>query len=474
MTVDADIVSGARRRRLLQFVRADFPEYEAGWFHRDVCSRLEAFSRAVAEKRSPRLMLFAPPRHGKSFLTSERFPVWHLGRHPEHEVIVASYSFDAAKKRSKAARTLARLDLTRDTFDLELDAEAFAVDEWYTTRGGRYQAVGTGGSITGGGANVLIIDDPVKDWAVALSPTQRESIWDWYQSTAYTRLSPGGGVLVIQTRWHEDDLAGRLLRAMDAGEGDRWEVVDYPAIAERDELHRRAGEALHAERWPLERLEKIRVVVGSRKWQALYQGRPSFEGGNIWKASWWRFWTRSPLTPDQESSGKWMVLPEKVELIQSWDLTLGSLSDTASWAVGQVWAKCRADRFLLDEIRFRGGILETEAAIRELSRRWPAAGKKYVESAALGKPLEAKLRHDIPGIILVPVDQNKAARMEACVPEVEAGNVYLPDPMLTPWVRDWIDECAAAPHGPANDRADSASQGLTKLRTPSTIRMARV
>jgi predicted phage terminase large subunit-like protein len=401
-----------------------------------------------------------------------------LGTQPHYKnkkIIQCSHTAELAVGFGRKVRNLVDTEAYKSIFpDLALASDSKAAGRWNTNKQGDYFAIGIGGAVTGKGADVLIIDDPVKDWAVALSPTQRDSIWDWYQSTAYTRLSPGGGVLLIQTRWHEDDLAGRLLRAMEAGEGDRWEVVDYPAIAERDEEHRKKGDPLHAERWPIERLEAIRAVVGSRKWQALYQGRPSFEGGNIWKASWWRYWTRSPLTPDQEASGKWMVLPEKLDLIQSWDLTLGSLSDTASWAVGQVWGKSRADRFLLDEIRFRGGILETESAIRELSRRFPAAGKKYVEHAALGKPLEAKLRHDIPGIILVPVDQNKAARMEACVPEVEAGNVYLPDPMLTAWVRDWIDECAAAPHGPANDRADAASQALTKLRAASTIRIARI
>jgi predicted phage terminase large subunit-like protein len=473
---EASVRAGLRRRSLLRFVLASFPAYLAGWFHRDVCARLERFSAAVAARQSPRVIFFAPPRHGKSFVASERFPAWHLGHHSDHEIIVAGYSLTSARKRSKKARAIARSELMADTFpSFALDPSAQSVDEWYTDAEGRYQAVGTGGSIVGGGAHILLIDDPIKGWKDALSRLKRDSIWDWYQGDAYTRLAPGGGVLIIETPWHEDDLCGRLLRMAESGDGDQWEVIRYPAIAVRDELHRKVGEPLHEERWPLNRLEAIRTVVGPRKWGALYRCDPQLEGGNIWKPEWWRFWTRSPLTEEQEASGKWMVLPQKFDKeCQSWDLSLGSMTQTSSFNVGQAWGRCKADLFLLDELRLRGGINEVESAMRDLTYRWPSARTKYVEDAALGKPLTKKLQHDIPGLKLVSVDANKAARMEACVPDISAGNVYLPDPRTHAWVRDWIEECAQAPLGENNDRSDAASQAIVRMRFKPAVRVGAI
>jgi len=148
------------------------------------------------------------------------------------------------------------------------------VQEWETTEGGGYRAAGVGGGITGMGAHVLVIDDPLKDRAEAESETVRDSIWDWYTSTAYTRLMPGGGVLVILTRWHGDDLAGRLIKAAEEG-GDQWEMVVYPALAEEDEAHRKEGEPLHPERYSIQQLESIRRAIGPYDWSALYQQRPT-------------------------------------------------------------------------------------------------------------------------------------------------------------------------------------------------------
>ena len=249
------------RKRLLPFIERFNPDYQAGWVHKDICRRLEQFSKDVAEKKSPRLMLFMPPRHGKSTLASIGYPAWHLGRHPDHEFISCSYSGSLAMGFSRKVRQLLREPTYKTAFKTRLDPDSQSAEAWLTTSGGGFVAAGVGGGITGKGAHVLVIDDPVKNREDAESQNNRDSNWDWYTSTAYTRLAPGGGVLVILTRWHDDDLAGRLLKAGSDG-GDEWEVVSYPAIAEEDEKFRDAGEALHKERYDEVSLDRIRRAVG--------------------------------------------------------------------------------------------------------------------------------------------------------------------------------------------------------------------
>ena len=208
------------------------------------------------------------------------------------------------------------------------------------------------------GGDILIIDDPFKDRAEADSPTIRRKVWDWYTSTLYTRLAPGGGILLINTRWHMDDLSGRLLEAERRGEGDAWRVVNFPAIATEDEPHRKCGEALHPERYPLEQLEGIRRAVGAREWEALYQQHPTPDGGSIFRAEWLRFWYPKDL-------------PLRFEkLVLSWDMTFKEGDDT-DYVVGQAWGKSGADFYLLDQVRRRMGFTETLAAFRALADKWP-------------------------------------------------------------------------------------------------------
>ena len=229
------------RRRLMPFIQRMNPKYLAGWVHEDICRRLERFSEAVAEGKSPRLMLLMPPRHGKSEIASKNFPAWHLGRYPDHEFIACSYNLSLAMGFSRKVKQLIDDPAYQSVFtDTRLDPNNSSTEEWgvHNHRGG-YVAAGIGGPITGKGAHVLVIDDPVKNAEEADSADGREKTWEWYLSTAYSRLAPGGGVLVIQTWWHDDDLAGRLQNMMKLGSDedhiDQFEVVKYPALAEQDE-----------------------------------------------------------------------------------------------------------------------------------------------------------------------------------------------------------------------------------------------
>jgi predicted phage terminase large subunit-like protein len=300
------------RRHLLPFVLRFKPVYDPGWVHKDICTRLEKFSDDVAAKKSPRLMLFMPPRHGKSELVSRNFPAWHMGRHPEHEVITTSYSSSLALKFSRSVRTLLREPGYAELFpNCALDPDTQAAEAWMTTKGGGLMAAGVSGPLTGNGMHIGIIDDPVKNREEAESSTIREGIKEWYTSTFYTRLAPGGGILVVMTRWHHDDLAGWLLEEAKHG-GDEWEVVVYPAEAEVDEVYRKKGEALHESRYPVETLQKIKAAIGPRDYTALYLQRPTAEEGAFFKREWINYYDPFEL-PDMS----------ELTIYSAWDLAIG-------------------------------------------------------------------------------------------------------------------------------------------------------
>lgn len=223
-------------------------------------------------------MICMPPRHGKSELASRRFPAWCIGRNPARQVIAASYNSDLANDFGREVRNVVASPEFRVLFDTALAQDSQAANRWHTDKGGMYVAAGVGTAVTGRGADILLIDDPFKDREEADSELRRQRVWDWYTSTAYTRLMPGGAIVVINTRWHDDDLSGRLLEESTKG-GDKWEVLSLPAIADE-------GAALWPEWYPLERLEQIRSVLPARDWNALYMQNPIPDDGDYFKGDW--------------------------------------------------------------------------------------------------------------------------------------------------------------------------------------------
>lgn len=228
-----------------------------------------------------------PPRHGKSNITSEYFPAWCLGNQPTDEVIACSYSADLATSFGRKVRNLVDSNDYQNIFKTKLAEDSKSKGQWNTQEGGGYVAAGVGGSITGKGAKILLIDDPIKNREEAESQIVRDSIWEWYTSTAYTRLAPGGCIVVIQTRWHEDDLVGRL-NVEEQNGGDKWTRLSFPAIAEKDEDFRKQGEALWEDQYPVEELLKIKRNVGPYNWSALYQQRPVDEESQEFKTEWFK------------------------------------------------------------------------------------------------------------------------------------------------------------------------------------------
>ena len=257
------------RNELIVFNGFVNTKYQASWLHREIAEQLEKVERGEIK----RLMIFVPPRNGKSEIGSILFPAWLLGRHPEKEIITSSYSADLAQDFGYKTRNVVDSQEYQELFKTRLREDSKSKAKWLTEEGGGYTAVGVGGAITGRGANVLIIDDPIKNREEAESQVVRDKVWSWYTSTAYTRLEKDGAIILMLTRWHKDDLSGRLLKAQESG-GDKWEVIKFPAIAIQDEKFRKQGEALWPEKYDLQALEQIKTTIGSYDWNALYMQEP--------------------------------------------------------------------------------------------------------------------------------------------------------------------------------------------------------
>ncbi len=245
-----------------------------------IAERLEAVERGEID----RLMIFMPPRHGKSELASKRFPAWCLGRNPRRQIIAASYNSDLANDFGRNVRNIVAEPEFGQVFPgVALATDSAAANRMNTNHGGAYVAAGVGTAVTGRGANIALIDDPFKDREEADSERRRELVWDWYRSTLYTRLMPGGAIVLIQTRWHEDDLAGRLLDQ----ERDQWEVLELPAINTQ-------GKALWPEWYDETALARIKATIGPREWSALYQQQPQPDEGTFFKREWFKNWQQLP------------------------------------------------------------------------------------------------------------------------------------------------------------------------------------
>lgn len=409
----------------------------------------------VANGCCHRLAIFMPPRHVKSTMSSRNFPAWYCARFPDRRVLLASYEAEFAASWGGKARAL--IEAYGDSvFGVGVEGRFQARNAWQLTNGSEMRTSGVGGHLTGLGANVLIIDDPVKNAQEALSETYRERAWEWYQSTAYTRLEPGGSIILIMTRWHEDDLAGRILAS--TVEGEDWRILSFPAVAEgHDILGRSPGDPLWPERYGVADLARIKEAVGTYWWEALYQQRPSALEGNIVKREWWQFWRHEGL-------------PALDELLQSWDMTFTETSD-GSFVVGQVWGKHGADRYLLDQTRARMEFTAALDVVRALTDKWPNAHVKLVENKANGPAVMSVLRREMPGLIAVQPEGSKVARARAVTPQIESGNVYLPDPSMPGygWVRDFISEWSAFPRGVNDDQVDAATQALRRWAGAGSI-----
>lgn len=266
---------------LIAFQRATNPQYEPNWHHRVLAKELEHIE-SFGDRDYKVLLVFVPPRHGKSELCSIGFPAWYLGRNPDKEIITVSYSAELAQDFGGKTRSVVSSETYPFTVTLKEDEQAKA--KWRTNEGGSYTSVGVGGAITGRGANILLFDDPIKNREEAESEVYREKVWQFFTSTAFTRLEPRGVVVVILTRWHIDDLAGRILKNTELK--GRSKIIHFPAIATEQEIYRQEGEALWTDRYPLSALTEIKNTIGPYDWSSLYQGQPILTENQEFKNYW--------------------------------------------------------------------------------------------------------------------------------------------------------------------------------------------
>lgn len=406
-----------------------------------------------------RLAVSMPPRHGKSTVISEHMPPWILSCYPDWRVILTSYGADFAATWGQKARHHIE---SHPEFGAQLDASSRAKDRWdlASPHRGSMITAGTGGPITGQGANVLIIDDPVKNAEEALSANARDKAWDWLISTAYTRLEPIAYVLLLQTRWHEDDLLGKAVST----QGDEWLYVNLPAIAmEDDPLGRLPGEALCPPWYDLAALAQKQKDETEGQWfSAMYQGMPTVLGGGIFKEAEFRRWTRTQshyvlhAPPDGGDDTRYVPLDDCTR-IQTVDLA-ATKTTTADFSVISTWdITPDRDALLVDRVRER---LESSEHLSWLTKHYRRMKPRYVivEKKTYGLTLlQAGMRAGLPVRAGHEGNDDKVAMAIPAGSIITAGRVYFPTPAFAPWIGEFTHELLQFPNGKHDDQVDTLS-----------------
>jgi predicted phage terminase large subunit-like protein len=414
-------------------------------------------------------MIFCPPGHGKSELISQYLPCVFLGRNPDKRVLFASYEASYAAGWGRKARNVME-DVGEEVWGIKIDPGSSAVDRWdiLNHRGG-LQTGGIGGPFTGKRANLLIIDDPIKNQQEAYSATYRDRNWEWWCSTWETRAEPGAARVLIMTRWHEDDLAGRLLR----DQSDRWRVVSMPALAEAgDPLDRVEGEALWPERWPEELLNEKRQTVGKWVWNAEYQQRPAPDEGVIFKRVGFRYYSNSggafKLRPDPK---EWETTKE-IKCADCWRFTTvdlaASVKSSADFTVATTFAVTpQNDLIILDVQRQR---MEGPDQIDMLWRIYKQQNPGYFAIEKNGYQLvlvQGAVRSGLP-VRAITVDKDKISRALPAAARVESGSVYFPE--TAAWLSDFESELLSFPHAAHDDQVDTLSAAVAEVARRGMVR----
>lgn len=428
-------------------------------FHKYLCNHTQQFVTRKTEKAFEILIINTPPQHGKSATITETFPAWWLMRNPDKSAIVISYGDSLAKRFGKS--NLDKIEEYGNIFGVHTD-KAKANSEEITLKGhkGRMISRGLGSGITGQRADLILIDDPIKNAEEADSESYREKVWAEFGMTVKTRLSAGGKVIVIMTRWHEDDLAGRILEEY----ADRTTIMNFCCEAEEDDiLGRPVGEALlndmpksNAEMckdnaWLADMKKSYSSEQGRREWNALFQGRPTAQEGNMLKREWWEWYERK----DYDNG-----ILKFDQLIMSVDAAFKDEKQNDYVAI-TVWGKKEHRIYLVDVINQHLNFPNTIKMIRIMKARYPRVTAILIEDKANGTGVIQVLKTEIMGIIAVHPDASKEARVQSVTFAIEAGNVYLPKDCDFTW--DFVDQCASFPNAKHDDMVDSMSQALNRL-----------
>ena len=406
--------------------------------------------RVVAGK-TKRLIILMPPRNLKSICASVAFPAWLLGRDPTRQIVCVSYSAELAAKHARDCRAVMTARWFESVFpSTRIDPAKSAETEFMTTRRGVRLATSTGGTLTGRGGDILIIDDPMKP-ADAQSETRRRDCQQWFTNTLLSRLNDQvtGAIVLVMQRLHIDDLAGYLL------EQEGWEVLSLPAIADVEQIvpigpgqvhHRHVGEILHPEREPREALEQLKRAMGSYDFSAQYQQAPVPAGGNMIRWEWFGFFAGQP------------AMPEGAIVVQSWD-TAWSTNELASYSVG---ITAQIDKtgtiYVLDLVRGRWAFPELQREVIKAARcHSPKA--ILIEDHASGIGLQQTLKRERLPVIPIKPKGDKIMRMHGHTATLEAAKVFLPKD--APWLDELRSEVLAFPRGKHDDQVDALSQLMT-------------
>lgn len=425
-----------------------------------LAKELEAFEQAVIAGESPRLIVLMPPRHSKSENVSVYFPAWFLGRNPDRRVILCAYGDSLAAGFSRRGRNILDEDGPA-VFGVRVADDSSAANRWdIAGRRGGMIAAGIGGPITGKGADVLIIDDPIKNQEEALSPTYREKVWGWWRTTARTRLEPGGGVIICITHWHEGDLTGRLLKDAEDNAADpdvdQWKTLRLPAIAEENDLlGRRPGQALWPERYDEAALAKTKRALGAFWWSALYQQSPRAREGGMFKRHWFEVVK---------------AVPTGLQLVRYWDraATKATAGNDPDWTAGVKMGRATDGLYyILDVRRIRGTPRECEALVKQTAELDGLETKTYMEQepGSSGKDTIDYYTRILAGFAFYGdrVTGSKEVRADPLSAQAQAGNVKL---VRGAWIEDFLDEIEAFPHGSHDDQVDATSGAFSKLAQP--------
>ncbi len=426
----------------------------------ELCERIER-----GELR--RVCLSLPPQHSKSETCLRLFIPWFLGRHPERSVIAASYGAELIEASGRRIRDTLASDIHRAIFpECQLSESSAAMNRVELTAGGSAYFVGRGGALTGRPASgITILDDMLKDWQEASSPTIKRALWDWFRTVAYTRLGPDAAVLIIGTRWAEDDLQGMLLREH-AGEG--WVEINLPAIAEApatklgkawsflrgqnagDPLGRAEGEALWPEKYPIETLQSIRRTMSGSMFTSLYQGHPSAATGAVFRREWFRYYRE---------------MPSCQKIIQAWDTASGTKASN-DYSVCVTLGTNNAGVYLLNLWRARVEFPQLKRQVAEQAQAWKPHAILVESAGPSGMALlqELKASTPFPTIGCTPV-KDKRLRAELILALYESGRVF--SPAEAPWLAAFEDELLSFPVGSHDDQVDGLVHGLTYLREAS-------
>jgi predicted phage terminase large subunit-like protein len=439
----------------MAFVKAMWPGFILGRHHALMAKKFEE----IANGKVKRLIINMPPRHTKSEFASYLLPAWYLGRFPNKKIIQCSNTAELAVGFGRKVRNLVDGEAYAKIFpNVALRHDSKAAGRWSTNADGDYFAIGVGGTVTGKGADLLIIDDPHSEQEAALAasdPTVYDKVHEWFTSGPRQRLQPGGSIVIVMTRWGKRDLTGRVLQSMVERDGDEWEIIELPAIMPSDE-------PLWPEFWSLDELLKLRNELPASKWNAQYQQSPTSEGGALVKREWWKEWT------DER--------PPKCEfIIQSWD-TAFTKNERSDYSACTTWGvfylnedKNDANVILLDAMKERLEFPELKKRAMEMYREFEPDAF-IVEAKASGAPLIYELRAmGIPVQEFTPVRGNdKISRVNSVSDLFASGKIWAP---RTRWADDVIEEMAAFPNSDHDDLVDSTTQALLRFRKGGFLRL---